>query len=180
MQKLLKQLNCKYGAPMGRYPEGKKPVNTTKVHVFKIQLDSGGYDNGGAYWGHDKQAVYCATDGDQYFNYVRADYRGHAILLLANDLIEANVIGGFKFYDNGGKSADRYTACWPLEKVRINGTYPRGVTYPYIAMSENPFHPMGVGMHGDSAYLPSRSLGKKISFAELPMDCQTLVMHDIN
>lgn len=51
MQKLSK-VNCQYGAPMGRvekHLEGN--VGPVKFHLQTLQLDSGGYDEGGAYWG---------------------------------------------------------------------------------------------------------------------------------
>ena len=48
-------------------------------------------------------------------------------------------------YDNGGKTADRYTVVY-LEtafEARRGGTY-----YECVGMSENPFHPQGFGQHG--------------------------------
>ncbi len=36
-----------YGASMGRPSEALEG----KVKLFQVRLDSGGYDNGGAYWG---------------------------------------------------------------------------------------------------------------------------------
>ena len=53
-------------------------------------------------------------------------------------------------YDNGGVdveggSGDRYT-------VVFSGNFPKGEginkEYPYLAMSESPFHPQGIGLHG--------------------------------
>lgn len=45
-------VSCKYGAPMGRRT-GPYYLDheAGKVHLRRIQLDSGGYDKGGAYWG---------------------------------------------------------------------------------------------------------------------------------
>lgn len=45
----LPRLNCQYGAPMGRLESRETPV--CKVRLFRVRLDAGGYDDGGAYWG---------------------------------------------------------------------------------------------------------------------------------
>ena len=47
---LLVEVDCKFGAPMGRNDIGKKPVDK-RVFCRRIRLDNGGYDKGGAYWG---------------------------------------------------------------------------------------------------------------------------------
>jgi len=50
----------KYGAPMGRAEWGRpEDCPARGVHLFHVPLDSGGYDRGGAYWGHG-QRLYCA------------------------------------------------------------------------------------------------------------------------
>jgi hypothetical protein len=60
-KQLICLVNCKYGAPMGRadrFPEkrevidGKEYAYTGRLFNRKLPLDSGGYDKGGAYWGH--------------------------------------------------------------------------------------------------------------------------------
>jgi hypothetical protein len=40
----------KYGASMGRDSDPLETI-TGKVHLERVRLDRGGYDNGGAYWG---------------------------------------------------------------------------------------------------------------------------------
>jgi hypothetical protein len=49
-------------------------------------------------------------------------------------------------------------------------------------MSGAPFHPQGFGQHGESETIIDRPtyghLGKKITFADLPEDCQKLVISD--
>jgi hypothetical protein len=82
-------------------------------------------------------------------------------------------------YDNGGRSADRYTVVYSGKPY---------ATGQYVGMSENPFHPQGVGMHGESRQpIDNRGygqkggyahLGKSITFDDLPPDCQKLVMAD--
>ena len=49
-QTIICDLNCKFGAPMGRSNAGEKP-NNQKVFCRRVPLDAGGYDKGGAYWG---------------------------------------------------------------------------------------------------------------------------------
>lgn len=76
------KVNSRYGAPTGRMNTGNAPIDDIKtVRVFRVRLDSGGYDDGGAYWGHG-QPIYCATDGADYFATVRADSRLRAIVEL--------------------------------------------------------------------------------------------------
>lgn len=90
---------------------------------------------------------------------------------------------GVRCYDNGGRSADRYTVVYAGRyDHKANG-------YLYIGMSENPFHPQGVGMHGDAPnYIDNRGysqkggyshLGKAISFDDLPEQCRRAVMQDV-
>lgn len=52
-------MNCKYGAPMGRPERNQDCVG--KVSLRRIPLDGGGYDSGGAYWGLGA-ALYWAGD----------------------------------------------------------------------------------------------------------------------
>lgn len=74
-----------------------------------------------------------------------------------------------RIYDNGGKTFDRYTAVY-LDQPENRGLYAaRG-------MSEYPFHPMGFGQY--CAAMLGRHLGKRITFEDLPPDCQRLVLDD--
>ena len=73
----------KYGAPMGRTSYGFD--HTGRLHVSRVHLDSGGYDPGGAYWGHSLR-LYGASDtpvGDTpssaAFATVRAKNRAEAV-----------------------------------------------------------------------------------------------------
>jgi hypothetical protein len=91
-------------------------------------------------------------------------------------------------YDNGGVdnggSVDRYT-------VVYTGKYRGKGQFQHVGMSASPFHPQGVGMHGESpqqvdvnksGFAPAMGrknhLGKRIPFVELPPDCQKLVLSD--
>lgn len=76
-----------------------------------------------------------------------------------------------RIYDNGGKTADRYTAVFMDEPER-----PAGI-FGALGMSEKPFHPQGVGMHCSAA--PGKHLGKRITYEQLPEDCQKAVRQSI-
>jgi len=75
----LSKVSCKYGAPMGR-PCNETPIGT--CNLIRIPLDSGGYDQGGAYWGHGEK-LYGLFDqwGRNYFT--RAKDRNTAKLLFS-------------------------------------------------------------------------------------------------
>lgn len=83
-----------------------------------------------------------------------------------------------RVYDNGGETADRYFCQF---------THRPGEHFPHLMMSENPFHPQGVGMHGD-AYgnggmpydRPTYShLGKRVrDFWSLPDAVRRCIMQD--
>jgi hypothetical protein len=65
-----------YGAQMGRSRGSKLPADTTsKCIVRRVRLDSGGYDDGGAYWGiGTKLWMVEAIEGEHegLLDYVRA------------------------------------------------------------------------------------------------------------
>ena len=72
-----------YGAWMGRNrrEEYSVPRDTTaKLHLRRVRLDSGGYDRGGAYWGHGEPlwCVWGDSGEDTLTTYLRAADRGAA------------------------------------------------------------------------------------------------------
>lgn len=75
-------------------------------------------------------------------------------------------------YDNGGKTADRYTVIYMDRPERTK--CPEQL-YDAIGMNSMPFH--GIGMHCAAA--PGKHLGKRIRFADLPIDCQKAVTQDL-
>ncbi len=77
-------------------------------------------------------------------------------------------------YDNGGETADRYTVFYG-GRGTIN---PHNGMRAYVGMSASPFHPQGFGQHGEGK--PGRHNGKRITFDQLPADCQKLVNQDLN
>lgn len=88
MARQFENVNCQYGAPMGRrtFPNPGDLAPRT-VRLFRVRLDAGGYDDGGAYWGAGP--LYCATltkaaEGkfNEYREFTRARSRFDAAALL--------------------------------------------------------------------------------------------------
>jgi hypothetical protein len=98
-----------------------------------------------------------------------------------------------RFYDNGGPNRggtfDRYTAVYLKPMIQKDGTRYSPDSFAYAGMSTEPFHPQGFGQHGESDRGPAdfppcrlggrNHLGKRIRFADLPPDCQKLVLQDL-
>ena len=88
--KQFEAVDSKYGAPMGRQHWGQLSNNQDiprHIRLFKVNLDSGGYDEGGAYWGlaargHQlwcAMADACEANGEEdYREFVRAGTRNGA------------------------------------------------------------------------------------------------------
>lgn len=78
-------------------------------------------------------------------------------------------------YDNGGKTADRYT-------IVFTGRYKNktGGEHWYLGASGNPFHPQGIGAQGSSRtqidYPSYKHLGKKITYDQLTVHVKMFVM----
>jgi len=71
----------RYGASMGRSNDNPANFEGLRVHLVRVNLDSGGYDPGGAYWGYGKPLFLCYTndqDSDDVQYFLRADSRDHA------------------------------------------------------------------------------------------------------
>lgn len=80
-----------------------------------------------------------------------------------------------RIFDNGGETCDRFTVAFKAE--RIGGT----LCYPYIAASENPFHPQGVGQHGEArGFLKGNHLGKRVRFDDVPSDVKKFILQNIS
>ena len=52
-----------YGASMGRRDNVAEAETVMKPHLERVRLDSGGYDLGGAYWGHGAPLYVAWGDG---------------------------------------------------------------------------------------------------------------------
>ncbi len=76
-------------------------------------------------------------------------------------------------FDNGGKTADRYT-------IIIDGLGEQ----PYcLGASSNPYHPQGIGQHcemkpGVYHIMDYDFLGKRIGFFELPADVRRFIANE--
>lgn len=73
----------RYGADMGRRSHHSEPRAHvgSKLRLFKVALDTGGYDNGGAYWGTGEPLWCCMGEslhGDRIEFYLRAKDRDAA------------------------------------------------------------------------------------------------------
>lgn len=77
----LPKLNTQYGAPMGRHTNAQDPGDV-KVYVSRVRLDAGGYDSGGAYWGHGMPLYWAYTSDGSFSDFLRAFNRNDAL----NDL----------------------------------------------------------------------------------------------
>lgn len=75
-----------------------------------------------------------------------------------------------RIYDNGGKTWDRYTVVYMTMPEYRPGTFFS------VGMSERPFDPQGFGQH--DAAMPGRHLGRRITFDQLPHDCQLVMLSD--
>lgn len=84
LSEIITQVNCQYGAPMGRANVGSQPItitsgnncrivkkNQTKVYERKVNLIDG-YDKGGAYWGYPNNLYVRFTKDLTYVEFYRA------------------------------------------------------------------------------------------------------------
>lgn len=76
-----------------------------------------------------------------------------------------------KIYDNGGKTFDRYSVIY-VEEAEGPGLF------ACRAMSSNPYSPQGFCQM--SSAMVGSHLGKKISFSDLPADCQKVILEDLH
>ena len=80
------KVDSQHGAPMGRASYGSIPECFPRsVRLFRVNIDSQGYDDGGAYWGTG-QPLWCAIGehdtGCQSRAFIRAGSREEAIVEL--------------------------------------------------------------------------------------------------
>ena len=83
------KVSSKYGAPMGRYTGPNfLDCDAGKIYLRRVPLDNGGYDAGGAYWGHG-QPLFEAMDQDGSGFILRAGSRARAKAAILEDWPEA-------------------------------------------------------------------------------------------
>lgn len=71
VSKIITKVCTKYGAPMGRYNKGVKP--NTKIYDCRVNLDNGGYDQGGVYWGIGNELRVSYTKDLSYIKFYRIE-----------------------------------------------------------------------------------------------------------
>ena len=73
-------VSCKYGAPMGRSGRLSHQGDPAAIRFYlqHVPLNSGGYDRGGAYWGHDVPLYWYCADDSSFEGYLRAHNRTQA------------------------------------------------------------------------------------------------------
>lgn len=77
-------VDSRYGAPLGRFCGNPDPDAEGRFTLQRVPIDSGGYDRGGAYWGHGAELYYYASaDGtaEGYFR-LSSKHRSEAALNL--------------------------------------------------------------------------------------------------
>ena len=81
-----------------------------------------------------------------------------------------------RIFDTGANGPfDRYTVAF--KGYRVHG---HGMAYPYLASSDNPFHPQGFGQHGESNnFLTGKHVGKRASFESLPEKVKEFILQNI-
>lgn len=84
MARQFNSVSCAYGAPMGRRSAPDLDTTRGTVRLFKVNLDSGGYDDGGAYWGI-AGSLWCARDHNGDMQFTRASTRLQACFMLGID-----------------------------------------------------------------------------------------------
>ena len=86
-------VSCRYGAPLGRMsgPFRRLDPDAGLLYLRRVRLDAGGYDPGGAYWGHGAP-LFVAMDQAGETAFFRARSRGAAKAELAE------AVPGARFY----------------------------------------------------------------------------------
>lgn len=79
--RVLAAVNCRYGSPLGRVSWCKAGTSPkpSDIRSQRIRLDSGGYDEGGAYWGHGSPMYYVTDVGETFEFFARERSRGAAV-----------------------------------------------------------------------------------------------------
>lgn len=82
--------------------------------------------------------------------------------------------GVLGIYDNQGRAVDRFTVIFRPEECK-------GLQYyPGLAMSSDPFRPMGFCQHFELGFRYTGRSGEKIlKFSDLPIDCQKAVSREL-
>lgn len=71
IDKIITKVSGKYGAPMGRPNVGPEPDEHERIYDCRVNLDSGGYDKGGVYWGHGSELRVSYTKDLSFIKFYR-------------------------------------------------------------------------------------------------------------
>ena len=85
-----------------------------------------------------------------------------------NDATHDRYGTALRCYDNGGKTADRYTILPPRYAKQYRENAPG--MWQAIGANAAPFHPQGIGMHVTAT--PGSHLGRRVHWDDLPEDVQ--------
>jgi len=96
VRKQFPEVDCPRGSPRGRSSYGTvADAAPRSVRLFEVNIDNGGYDDGGAYWGRKSglRMLYCATDGGGYraFTCSRSRYLAAEDLGIPDQLLKVSV-----------------------------------------------------------------------------------------
>ena len=91
--KQFRDVNSSRGAPMGRPNALALDDEPKSIKLFSVRICPQGYDDGGAYWGHTPQSLWCARDKQGNEQFVRAFTRttAAAILEIPNNLLKRGI-----------------------------------------------------------------------------------------
>ena len=78
MMKVLPYVASREGTPMGRVPRHAEPETMQRFSVQRGRLNAGGYDGGGAYWGHGSPLYHIASENGEVDYFIRASNRESA------------------------------------------------------------------------------------------------------
>lgn len=85
-KKQFDNVDCTRGSPIGRWECWDRVSRDKSIRVYRVRLDSGGYDDGGAYWGLGAP-LYCLEqsecqriDANGVIRYFRVFVRAHSKL----------------------------------------------------------------------------------------------------
>ena len=107
----------KYGAPMGRRSDPLASFEGAEVHLERVPMFDGDYDEGGAYWGGGGKPLFCAWDDDGNVAYFRAKDLEHARAKILEEAPGAEFTGpkSIKDYDWSGFARGAARAVWYSE-----------------------------------------------------------------
>jgi len=85
----LSDVNCTYGAPLGRSGTILDPDEPGPYYLRRVPLDSQGYDRGGAYWGLGAPIWHLQSQDGGFESFFRASSRASAKEKVRDEIPEA-------------------------------------------------------------------------------------------